>query len=171
MDYIYVCHFSNGHIKVGRSIEPQSRIAAHVARVACLGVTLADSCSFLCKERAAEAEQALIDFCAERASHRNHYEWFDGLDFSEVKQAAEQIASANAADYAKTAWAEYLIRVLRCGYTQTRIAEMIGCAQPSIANILNGKTNGLSFRVGYGLLQIGRKHGLADPVDVFPIKE
>ncbi len=27
MQYLYVCHFSNGHIKVGRSIEPTARIA------------------------------------------------------------------------------------------------------------------------------------------------
>jgi len=24
-EYLYVCHFSNGHIKVGRSISPKSR--------------------------------------------------------------------------------------------------------------------------------------------------
>ena len=29
MEYLYVCHFSNGHIKVGRSIDPKSRIASH----------------------------------------------------------------------------------------------------------------------------------------------
>ncbi len=34
MEYLYVCHFSNGHIKVGRSIDPRARIAAHADRVA-----------------------------------------------------------------------------------------------------------------------------------------
>jgi len=34
MEYLYVCHFSNGHIKVGRSIHPKSRIASHADRVA-----------------------------------------------------------------------------------------------------------------------------------------
>lgn len=28
MQFLYVCHFSNGHIKVGRSVDPQSRIAS-----------------------------------------------------------------------------------------------------------------------------------------------
>lgn len=33
-EYLYVCHFSNGHIKVGRSVHPKSRIASHADRVA-----------------------------------------------------------------------------------------------------------------------------------------
>lgn len=42
MEYLYVCHFSNGHIKVGRSIDPRARIAAHADRVACMGVEFVD---------------------------------------------------------------------------------------------------------------------------------
>ncbi len=30
MNYLYVCLFSNGHIKVGRSINPMARIADRV---------------------------------------------------------------------------------------------------------------------------------------------
>jgi hypothetical protein len=170
MEWIYVCLFSNGHIKVGRSIDPQARIASHAARVACLGVTLESDRFFQCKEKAIECEQALIDFCVERATRRNHFEWFEGLSYTEVCEAADRFAGFDAADHAPTGWAEYLIRVLRCGYTQSKVAELIGCSQPSIANILTGKTGSLSFRVGYGLLQIGRTHGLADPEEQFPIK-
>ncbi len=31
MSHLYVCHFSSGHIKVGRSIDPVARVAQHAA--------------------------------------------------------------------------------------------------------------------------------------------
>jgi len=34
MSHLYVCHFSSGHIKVGRSIDPVARVAQHADRVA-----------------------------------------------------------------------------------------------------------------------------------------
>lgn len=170
MESIYVCLFSNGHIKVGRSIDPQSRIAAHCARVSCVGVQLTESKVFSCVESAAECERQLIDFCQENATARNQNEWFEGLSFDLVASQAEKFAKQDPATDAPTGWAAYLMRVQRCGYTQTKLAEMLGCAQPSIAGVLSGRTVSPSFRVGYGLLQIGRMHGVPDPVELFPIK-
>jgi len=50
MDNLYVCHFSNGHIKVGRSVDPMARIAAHADRVGCLGIELVEHFLALCTQ-------------------------------------------------------------------------------------------------------------------------
>ena len=81
MEYLYVCHFSNGHIKVGRSIDPKSRVAQHADRVACIGVELVEHQFFECIGDILQAEYALIDLCATTASRRNKSEWFEGLDY------------------------------------------------------------------------------------------
>lgn len=92
MEFLYVCLFSSGHIKVGRSIDPKSRIAAHADRVACAGIELSDSFVTECTGPAAPREAALIQRCAESASRRFQHEWFDGLEFVAVTQWAEQSA-------------------------------------------------------------------------------
>lgn len=93
MHYLYVCHFSNGHIKVGRSISPKSRIAAHEDRVACLGVELVEFHLAECIGHAAPAEVALIERCADVATKRNRSEWFVGLDYLDVCQWADDCAN------------------------------------------------------------------------------
>lgn len=93
MHYIYVCHFSNGHIKVGRSTNPKSRIAAHEDRVACLGVELIEYHLAECIGHAAPAEVALIERCADVATKRNRSEWFVGLDYLDVCKWAGELAS------------------------------------------------------------------------------
>ena len=40
MSFLYVCLFSNGHLKVGRSVNALARISQHEERVSCLGVEL-----------------------------------------------------------------------------------------------------------------------------------
>lgn len=92
MEYLYVCLFSNGHIKVGRSTDPSARIAAHADRVACLGVELADQFTIFCVGAASSAEALLINRCRDRASQRNHNEWFVGLMFQEVCDWAKDCA-------------------------------------------------------------------------------
>ena len=42
MSFLYVCLFSNGHLKVGRSVNALARISQHEERVSCLGVELVD---------------------------------------------------------------------------------------------------------------------------------
>jgi len=92
MEYLYVCHFSNGHIKVGRSIDPKSRIAAHADRVACMGVELVEHQAFGCAGHPQPAEVVLIEQCTSSAKKRNKSEWFEGLDFMEVCEWAQHIS-------------------------------------------------------------------------------
>lgn len=94
MESLYVCLFSNGHIKVGRSIDPKSRMASHADRVACMGVELSDQFSIECAGAAGPSESELIERCAEAATRRFQSEWFAGLDFLDVCEWAKQCASA-----------------------------------------------------------------------------
>lgn len=84
MESLYVCLFSNGHIKVGRSVDYAARIKQHAERVSCLGVSLTD---YFVSERCDQAERRereLINRCANAASARFQSEWFQGLAFSDV---------------------------------------------------------------------------------------
>jgi hypothetical protein len=92
-EYLYVCHFSNGHIKVGRSIDPLARISSHVERVSCLGVTLVAHQTFLVASFCDGAEAALIELCSENAQTRNKSEWFVGLAYEVVCEWATECAS------------------------------------------------------------------------------
>jgi DNA-binding XRE family transcriptional regulator len=91
-DYLYVCQFSNGHIKVGRSIEPKARVAAHADRVSCMGIELADHFIVECVGPASPREAALIRRCVEESETRFRNEWFAGLEFQSVCEWAGQAA-------------------------------------------------------------------------------
>lgn len=91
--YIYVCHFSNGHIKVGRSISPKSRIASHADRVACVGIELVEYHIVECVGHSAPAESVLIRQCSALSTKRNKSEWFEGLDYLDVCEIANQAAT------------------------------------------------------------------------------
>lgn len=93
MESLYVCHFSNGHIKVGRSVYPKSRIASHADRVACIGVELVEHHIVECVSHAVPAEAALISMCSNAATKRNKSEWFVGLDYLDACNWADQCAS------------------------------------------------------------------------------
>lgn len=92
MEALYVCLFSNGHIKVGRSTNPDARIAQHVARVSCMGVELVSREVVLCANSSSRREADLIARCAEAAERRFQSEWFAGLDFATVCQWAREAA-------------------------------------------------------------------------------
>lgn len=94
MEFLYVCHFSNGHIKVGRSVDPAGRIAVHADRVACVGIELIDRHIVECQHGAVYPELLLIERCAANAIGRNKSEWFVGLDFQEVCAWAGEVSSA-----------------------------------------------------------------------------
>jgi DNA-binding transcriptional regulator YdaS (Cro superfamily) len=94
MESLYVCLFSNGHIKVGRSLEPMSRIAAHADRVACMGVEVAQTFTVECAGAAVPCEQKLICLCAGYpGATRYQGEWFSGIEFDLVCQWAGQCAA------------------------------------------------------------------------------
>lgn len=92
MEWLYVCLFSNGHIKVGRSTDPRSRVAAHAERVACMGVELLQQTAIACPSPAFVRETQLTAKCSEAASARFQNEWFAGLEFECVCSWASEIA-------------------------------------------------------------------------------
>lgn len=164
MESLYVCLFSNGHIKVGRSIDPESRIATHADRVSCLGVELVDSFSVACVGPAYRAESVLIALCNEKANRKNKSEWFEGLDFADVVEmargcAAMQIESAKALasiDYDKPDFALILAHLKAAGHTQIAVAGACGIRQPSISDIASGKTQDPSYSVGAALIRLAK---------------
>lgn len=91
-EFLYVCHFSNGHIKVGRSISPKSRVASHADRVACVGIELIEHHIVECVGHSAPAEAALIERCTELATKRNKSEWFEGLEYVDVCDWASEFS-------------------------------------------------------------------------------
>jgi|GEM_PF-567267 len=134
--FLYVCGFSNGFVKVGRSSDPSSRIAQHEERVSCLGILLNESHTVECAAHVLSAESALIELCAAAASGRNKNEWFDGLNFDEVCKWAEQCATQLASSAISS------IRVIRerLGVTQTALADGMGCTQGNVGHYERGQT-------------------------------
>ena len=93
MDSLYVCLFSNGHIKVGRSGSAAAgRIRQHAARVECIGIDLNNSRIFPCAGHSFPAEQQLLEKCESASADKRGDEWFSGLDFDAVCTWAEEIA-------------------------------------------------------------------------------
>jgi DNA-binding XRE family transcriptional regulator len=130
MDALYVCAFSNGAIKVGRSSDPDSRIAQHEERVACLGVLLNEKRAYPFTGyyvQAAEAE--LIARCTQHATSRHKSEWFTGLDFEEVCDWARELCDRwePRADQEADSFGYRLAKARRkAGLTQADLAKGLG---------------------------------------------
>lgn len=137
MEYLYVCHFSNGHIKIGRSINPTARIASHTDRVACVGIELIEHRFFECVGYSGAAESRLIAYCAERATKRNKSEWFDGLDFEDVCEWAAEFAASEVAVRSIS-----IVKTIRerLGFTQAALGEGMGCTQGNVSFYEKGQT-------------------------------
>lgn len=162
-DYLYVCQFSNGHIKVGRSAEPTSRILTHADRAACFGITLVANCTIECVGPSAPREAALIARCAAAASARHLNEWFAGLEYSEVRKWAEEAAwqdrpesgpqdedhDAEAIDFKAV-----VASLTGAGLTQGYLAAICGCDQSCISDIANGRTKDPRHSIGAALLRM-----------------
>lgn len=98
MEALYVCAFSNGALKVGRSSDPAARIAQHQKRVSCVGVSLTNSRHAVCNSRVTAAEADLIARCAERSSERYSNEWFIGIPFDEACRLMQECAEREYAE-------------------------------------------------------------------------
>lgn len=90
--YLYVCEFSNGLVKVGRSVRPKTRISAHIDRLDCAGIGLTRHHIIECSGDVLQAEAALITWCKEAASAQNKNEWFYGVAFESVVTEATRQA-------------------------------------------------------------------------------
>jgi hypothetical protein len=83
--YLYACLFSNGIIKVGRSISPQTRISQHEIRLSVVGIDLIESHIVECLSDVLQAESGLIKKCDSiENSVKRANEWFENLVFIEV---------------------------------------------------------------------------------------
>ena len=133
MEYLYVCQFSNGLIKVGRSIEPESRIASHADRVAVAGIELITHRRFMCSDGVVRRESALISRCRELASESFKSEWFQGLQFDDVCNLAERIANDDALRTAPTGPEIALNEAIEACPTLTVFADRIGVAQSTVS--------------------------------------
>lgn len=137
-EYLYVCYFSNGHIKVGRSLHPASRVAVHAERVACLGVELISHHIEPCLGPSEVCEAELINLCTSNAAKRFKYEWFAGLDFPTVRDWLVRAATTAPQRSSRTRWAAMLVALKASGMTQTRVAEHCGCSGASISALASG---------------------------------
>lgn len=162
MESLYVCLFSNGHIKVGRSIDPQARIATHADRVSCMGVELVDRFIAECAGPAIPREAMLIGRCADHAATRHHNEWFTGLDFLAVCEWAGAFAltpeaapqPAEAFDPAKPNFRLALRTLKARGLTQTQIAARVGSTQSNVSDIASGVTADPRYSIGASILAL-----------------
>jgi hypothetical protein len=103
MSHLYAIKFSNGAIKVGRSTTPKARIATHAERVACVGITVAETVIAECVGDPVDSEALLIENCKKymQSFHPSESatitgtEWFSHLlDWPSVLLWVEQIAAA-----------------------------------------------------------------------------
>jgi hypothetical protein len=161
MAYLYACLFSNSVVKVGRSIDADSRIHQHEERVRCMGITLADCLSVECVGSAAAGEAALIERCIEAATNRHASEWFEGLDFAEVRKWVFQFAEDPGKPVREFADADgrvdfrYVIKSLSAaGYKQNELAHYCRCNQSSISDLVSGKTRDPSYFIGAKLMEL-----------------
>lgn len=155
MESLYVCHFSNGHIKVGRSVDPMARIASHESRVACMGVHLVEQFIAPCVGASIPAEVALISRCSEACARRFLDEWFDGLDYAEVCRWASAAADLRM-DYpvVNSRWRLMLADLKRCGMTQMQIAGHCGCDQSTISALSNGRAEEPRYTLGTRIIAL-----------------
>jgi hypothetical protein len=143
MESLYVCEFSNGHIKVGRSINPDARIAAHADRVACVGIELVEHRTFECVGPSEPREHHLISCCAGIATARHGGEWFAGLDFDAVCHWAARFANLDDQDCIKPAPKEDVALISQLG-GPAAVADLLGWDRDGgaqrVTNWLNRKT-------------------------------
>lgn len=155
MDSLYVCHFSNGHIKVGRSIDPTARIAAHADRVACAGIELVAHHIVACDKPAGMREAYLISLCTDAAAERFKNEWFSGLDYPTVCEWADAAALWTGTVPAQsTPWRDIITELRLMGLTQMELAGHCGVNQSAISELLTGKTTDPRYSTGASLLAL-----------------
>ena len=154
MTHLYVCHFSNGHIKVGRSIDPTARIAQHEERLSCVGIELAEHFIVECVGPSEPREAALIERCTGSAGQRFKYEWFVGLDYPTVCEWATEAAQLTGAGAKTNRWSEIVAHLKRNGYSQARLAKLCNCSTTTMNSIALGRQADPVYSVGAALVAL-----------------
>ena len=174
MEYLHVCHFSNGHIKVGRSIEPTSRIAAHADRVSCVGIELVEHQIFECVASSIPAEAMLIEWCRDNCEANNKNEWFVGTDYLSACEQAQVCSMLVVVDVApaekriradftglsiymadgRVNWQVVISQLRGVGLTQQQLASKCGTSQGTIGDLSAGRSTEPRFGLGTALLAL-----------------
>jgi hypothetical protein len=104
--HVYVILFGTGVVKVGKAVNPRSRIAQHAMQARIHGVEIAESWTSGRHPRHGRTERQLIDHCAshgQRITAGNEY--FTGLSFEAARDFAISLIAAVNGDMHAT-WEE-----------------------------------------------------------------
>lgn len=55
-------------------------------------------------------------------------------------------------------WSNFIKDLIASGMTQAAIGKEIGLSQPSIVDLLNGKTKSVKWDVGQAIIKLHKKH-------------
>jgi hypothetical protein len=89
--YVYVLGFDSQTVKVGYTMDPQRRIARHASTAAVHGAAIRQLWLSGPHADPRTNEQALINFCAARATARIGSEYFAGVHFAEGVECADRL--------------------------------------------------------------------------------
>lgn len=85
---LYVVEFDQGTIKIGYASRPAERIQGHIYQAAHFRIGVLRHWVSESSSTAFLHEKALIRWCTEKAKETHGKEWFTGLTFEDVKEAA-----------------------------------------------------------------------------------
>ena len=130
---IYACLFSTGLVKVGRSIDPVGRMAAHADRVSCVGIEIVRTHAAVCVSDVVMAERELIKKCIDACSKRNKEEWFEWLEFDFVIELIDEISQTEfiANESKKNI---HVLKAISIVGSLTALSELVGQSPQVVAN-------------------------------------
>ena len=86
--HLYVVEFDDGTIKVGYTVDPEARIKAHAFNAGKFRISIIRHWVSEPHVAARLNEKTLIAWCKPRAGSVHGEEWYTGLSFDEVRDAA-----------------------------------------------------------------------------------
>ena len=92
--YLYAAEFSNGVVKVGRSLRPEKRRIEHATPAAGLGLSMTRWATVPVIGDDLMAEQDALARCVSIATAVNMSEWFVGVSFEAAVDAIHKAATA-----------------------------------------------------------------------------
>jgi predicted GIY-YIG superfamily endonuclease len=98
--HLYVIEFSTGVIKVGRSVNPATRLKEHTREAGRYGVTVLNAWASAEHEGIVQSERQLVDYARTQGTEAGGYEYFKGASFDAIKEYAESIDHNACADLA-----------------------------------------------------------------------
>jgi hypothetical protein len=92
--HVYVLRFTTGVVKVGKAVNPATRIAAHRRHAQIHGVAISDGYVSDVHPYHSRTERQLIDYCAQQGSRiAEGNEYFTGVEFDAACDFADRIVT------------------------------------------------------------------------------